>query len=107
MEMFVSYCRAHLDQVEPETSFQWEEKRPASFLSLWDCSRVLHFANLLREGRDIDHIDVMGYYLHSGPSIELYDGYHRLTAHVIAEQDWVPAEYSGHADTYNYLTGQD
>lgn len=70
--------------------------------------RVLHFAEVLAAGEEVDPISVdcecdrHNIY----PVPVLLDGYHRLAGAVLAGAENLPAVYGGRVDLLNYLTGK-
>lgn len=74
----------------------------------WHYRRIRFFYDQLKKHKALTPITVDNY-THRGriyPTPALLDGYHRLTAHVLAKKPTVRTRYSGRVDLLEYLTGK-
>lgn len=70
--------------------------------------RIVHFAELLAAGEDLEPVDIdnvcSGNYI--APVPLMLDGHHRFTAAILANKPTLPMNYGGRCDLLRWLTGK-
>ena len=93
-----------ISKIPPISEFQEMDSRDLRYHQ----GRVHHFVRCLAEGAALDPISIDndcgdGYNILPFPVV--YDGNHRLIAHILTERQTIQAHYGGRCDLLRYLQG--